>query len=177
MGASNCNSNYDKISLKDTPYIIPQDIDFQFAQSLKIERDYDDSLCEKVIEHGRQGYFFESFSGRYNICQEALISWLNDKENPNFEDFRSAVKISMSACLHYWNCKLNCALDNFNNLGGSVPVLKSMISDIMKGMPKGLRAFQFENLEAPDTPEEIKYRRMLKDKEEEYNIYMGKSEI
>ena len=137
-----------------------------FSLENTIIRDYTIDLCDKIIKHGREGYFIESFSGRYNICTESMVNWINSKDNKEYDDFRSALKISMSASFHYWNCELIHALKNFSELGASIPVLRGILGDIVKTMPKGLRDMQFENLVAPDTPEQ----RELKEK-------MGKDKI
>ena len=183
------SSQYDKIDLKETkdykreyppespepPEATP--FDCEFEEGTDIVRDYHEGLCVLVIMHGRAGYFFESFAGRFNICPTAMFDWISEKDSDTYVNFRSSVKIAMSACLHFWNCKLIHALDNFAILGDIIPTVRAMIKDLTGSMPKELRNMQFENLVSPDTPEEAKRRAEMKRSEEEYNLMRGTENV
>jgi len=108
-----------------------------FNKSTIIQTKYTNDLCMRVIEHGQSGLFIEGFAGREQVCMDAMCQWLsNPKEYP---DFNSAVKVSISASIHYWNELLLHALNHFDLFGSSVPVIRQILSDIMKSTPKELR--------------------------------------
>jgi hypothetical protein len=118
-----------------------------FEQSTEIIRAYNFDLCSMVITHGQNGLFIEGFSGRYNVCFNAICDWLSSSD-PIYDDFKSACKISVSACIHFWNEELNHAVMERN--WAAVAAIKTILADIMKSMPKGLR----ENMLADLAPED-----------------------
>lgn len=145
----------------------------KFHNSKIIITEYTSDLCEKIIEHGRQGHFIETFSGAYNVCSDKMGDWINKKDDNRYDEFRSAVKISQSATLHYWNCELINAVKNYKDLGSLIPSLRGILSDIMKTTPKGLRDLQFDNLIAPDTPEERKTKNKSDELKKLQSAFMG----
>lgn len=121
----------------------------KFSDSLDIITDYDDSFCELVIKHGRQGLFIEQFSGKHNICFKMINSWLSDTDT--YSKFDSAVKISISACLHFWMTRLMDAINNGD--WDAVPVLSQIVNNLTKSIPKELRSNLLNDL-TPETSEQ-----------------------
>lgn len=122
--------------------------------------DYSEELCEWVIEHGQAGFLIEGWCGKYSVCVDSMNKWLSEKDakgNYTYPEFRSAVKISQSACLHYWCGLLNHSIQNFMVAGSMIPIIRNIISDIIKTTPTPLRDMQFDNLHT-ETQEQIDRR-------------------
>lgn len=137
------------------PTVIP--CNHEFVKYEGIIREYSPELCELIINHGRQGKFIEGFFGKYNICTDEFCKWLSNKEDkPEYRDFQSAVKISISASIHYWNEVFNFAIDNFIEYAQIIPVIRNILSDIMKSTPKELRENLYDNLQRETADEKSK---------------------
>lgn len=113
-----------------------------FVDGNTIQTEYTPDLCDKVMEYGKQGFLIEGFSGRYNVCTDAMCKWLSKPDE--YPEFNSAVKISISACIHYWQHELQFALEQGDYQ--AVQVIRSIISDMMKSTPKQLRENLFDTL-------------------------------
>ena len=76
-----------------------------------------------------------------------MVEWI---ESPDelYKNFKSAVNISISASLHYWNHELTHAIEHRDT--DMIATLRGIVSDIMKSTPKILRNKQFEGLETPE---------------------------
>lgn len=113
-----------------------------FIDTTTIIREYTNELCDKVIEYGREGKLIEGFAGKYNICMDAMCEWISkEKEYP---DFNSAVKIAVSACVHYWMEELQYAIQKRD--WNAVAVIRSILDGLTKSIPKELREGLFTNL-------------------------------
>ena len=80
---------YDDYSVSKPPELEQEDRELcahEFVKSTKILRDYSNDLCNKVIEHGRKGLLIEGFSGKYNVCTDAICKWLSEPEK--YPDFK-----------------------------------------------------------------------------------------
>ena len=143
----------------------------EFDEQQDIIRDYSPQLCTKVIAHGRSGLFIEGFAGKYNVCMDTMCKWLsNVKEYP---EFNSAVKISISACIHYWNEELNHAITSSD--WQSVTPIKGILSEIMKSTPKQLREGLFNNL-INKSAEDIAREELLDNEKLLYNLTTGNNQ-
>lgn len=128
----------------------------EFRNTDGVIYEYADEICNWIIDYGRQGFFIEGFAGKYNISQDSMTDWLNAPKE-EFIEFKAAVKLCMSAAIHYWQEELMNAInnDNYDRVG----IIKSVLSDLMRITPKSLRELQFANLEpaaAPDNSEKKK---------------------
>jgi hypothetical protein len=132
-----------------------------FVKDLGVIRGYSSDLCNKVIEHGRNGLFIEGFSGRYNVCMDEICRWLSEPEG--YREFCSAVKISVSACIHYWNEELTYAIGNGD--WSAVTAIRGMLSEIMRSTPKALRENLFNNLNVKDAEEIAEHNENMKQAE------------
>lgn len=126
-------------------------------EHIEIIIDYTDELCSKVINHGKDGYLIDGFAGRYNICVDKMCNWIsktavNINEGIYQPDFHSAVKISISACIHYWDKRL---MDEINSENwDAVPVIKSILNGLMRTTPDQLTKDLYNNLHS-DTAQDI----------------------
>jgi hypothetical protein len=160
----------DKIE-EEEEIISPFEIIFENKNIIK---KYNPKLCSWVIQHGQEGMFIEGFCGRYNICVDSMNKWLSDKNKKNeyiYFEFRSAVKISQSACLHYWNSRLQHAIKNFVLESSLIPVIRTIIADIIKTTPTPLRSMQGEGLEEPDTPEQKELKARIKNEKDDIALF------
>lgn len=124
----------------------PPKCEHVFEHDSDIITEYSTELCEKVIEYGRGGMLIEGFSGKFKVCTNAICRWLSlPKEYPEWD---SAVKISVSACVHYWQEELHHAMDQTD--WTAVQNIRMILADINKSMPKQLREGLFDNLQKPD---------------------------
>jgi hypothetical protein len=146
-------SHYEKKEEIKLPPPPPVKCEHIFENEANIIKDYDPEICNWVIEHGKQGYYIEAFQGKYNVSVDAMMDWLSSPKG-QFEDFKNAFKISISASLYYWNQELIHALDNMDTCADKIPHIRSILADIMKSTPKALREMQFNNLR-PKTAQEI----------------------
>lgn len=116
----------------------------KFNKATEIQTEYSDDLCERVVEHGQHGLFIEGFAGKEKVCMDSICKWLS---NPiDYPEFNSAVKVSISASIHFWNELLLHSLNHFDLCGSAVPVIRQILADIMKSTPKELRDGLFNNL-------------------------------
>jgi hypothetical protein len=132
-----------------------------FSTHKEIIREYSTDLCTKVIEHGRNGLFIEGFSGRYNVCMDEICKWLSNPDE--YSDFCSAVKISVSAAIHYWNEELNHAINNTD--WQAVTAIRGMLSEIMRSTPKALRENLFNQLSSNSAEDVAKHNENIKQAE------------
>lgn len=58
---------------------------------------YDDSMPDKLIEHMKEGYSFESFGAIANVHRSCLYQWLE-----KHEDFREAKELATVKSLFQW---------------------------------------------------------------------------
>lgn len=151
------NTSYDPAyyDVKPEPKLLepPAKCNHVFENEDKIIKEYSPEICEWVIEHGKNGYYIEAFSGKYNVAVDSMTEWLSTPKG-EYEDFKSAFKISISAALYYWNQELIHALDHMDTCADKIPHIRSILADIMKSTPKALREMQFNNLR-PKTAQEI----------------------
>jgi hypothetical protein len=129
--------------------------------------EYSDNLCIKLIQFGREGNFIQGFPGKYNICSKTFNSVWLDRENTKYEKFRSAAKTAMSACFHFYNSELLHAIANYETLGPSIPILRSILMDLIKMTPKSILDLQFEDIDKQETEEE---RRQRLDREQKQKL-------
>ena len=138
-------------------------VDIKCVHSFKklddIKRDYHPIFCQYVIEHGRGGLLIEGFSGKYNICMDMICKWLSSPTE--YADFNSAVKISISASIHYWNEELQHSISNGNWEG--VRAIKAILADIMRSTPRQLREGLFNNLVVQNADDIAKQKEIESD--------------
>ena len=133
----------------------PEKCSHTFAPIKDIQKDYTDDLCEKVIKYGREGKLIEGFAGRFNVCPNSMCKWLSEPDK--YPDFDSAVKISVSACIHYWLEELQHAIESGD--WQYVGLVRNILSDIMKSMPKELREGLFDRLDRESAEDKSKRER------------------
>lgn len=136
----------------------------EFIQDYAIIDVYSDDLCEKVIEYGRQGLFIDGFAGRYNVSIVAMCNWLSKPDE--YPKFNAAIKISHSACIHYYNQELLHSIQCGD--WQAVANIKSILAEIMKTTPKELRENLYNNLRVK-TPEELEAEQ----KAQSHTILLG----
>lgn len=150
--------------MKNDKYDLPEEkpefpeCQHDFNKSTIIQTEYTDDLCVRVVEHGRNGLFIEGFAGKENVCMDSICQWLSNPEK--YPEFNSAVKVSISASIHFWNELLLHSLKHFHLCGSAVPVIRQILADIMKSTPKELREGLFNNLHQK-TAEEIEREKSL----------------
>jgi hypothetical protein len=122
---------------------IQVNFDAQF-EGLEVIYDYDQRLCDLVIQYGREGNKIEGFAGKYNINPDAMSSWLSDAGGKTEPEFTIACKISVCACYHYWNGLYTHTLkqcmaekDGFEAL----PHIYNVVKEIEKSMPNTINPF------------------------------------
>jgi len=163
-------SKYDNYDDRDERDALPQ-CEHVFNNQDKVITEYSEEICDWLIDYGRHGYHIRGFCGKYNICVNAMGRWLS-AEDGKYEEFKSAVTISVSAATHYWNEELIHALKNMNTCGESLPLIRGILSDIMKYTPKNLQDMSFNNLKVK-TAEELERENRQKEEEETYNAFRG----
>ena len=126
-------------------------------EPIEIIVDYTEELCSKVINYGKDGYLIDGFAGKYNICVDSMCNWIsktasNINQGMYKPDFHSAVKISISACIHYWNNRLmdEISAENWD----AVAVIKSILNGLMRTTPDQLTKGLYNNLHS-DTAQDI----------------------
>lgn len=67
---------------------------------------YNPDYCDLVIEHMRDGYMIESFSGRIGVGPSTVYKWKN--ENPEFAE---AIEIGFRAALWHWEKVLKASAE------------------------------------------------------------------
>lgn len=132
-----------------------------FSDDKEVIREYSADLCVKVIEHGRSGLFIEGFSGRYNVCMDEICRWLSNPDE--YGNFCSAVKVSVSASIHYWNEELNHAISNAD--WQAVTAIRGMLSEIMRSTPKALRENLFNHLSSDSAEDVARHNNNIKQAE------------
>lgn len=120
----------------------------KFVKSTEIVREYNPDLCNQLIEYGREGLLFiDGFAGKYNVCVDKIWEWINSTEE-EYEDFRSAYKICVTACIHYWNEELVYAVNNRD--WQAVTAIRNILSEVVKTVSKGVK----EGVLAGNVPED-----------------------
>lgn len=145
----------------------------EYPKDTQLRTEYDDDLCDLVLEFGRAGNFIQGFCGHYNICTETMNKeWLN-REKKEYAKFRSAVKTAQSAVFDFYNKELIHAIQNYEQLGSSVNVIRSILSELMKSTPAALRDLQFEDVNADETPEERSIRLKKENEKRQFEAFRG----
>ena len=86
------------------------------------------------------------------MCNWISKTAVNINEGIYQPDFHSAVKISISACIHYWDKRL---MDEINSENwDAVPVIKSILNGLMRTTPDQLTKDLYNNLHS-DTAQDI----------------------
>lgn len=129
----------------------------------KIITEYNPDLCRLVIEHGEEGYFIENFAGHHFIDIDKMLEWLSSPEG-EYMEFKSSFKISISACLYYWNVRLMDSLNDIEQYGSLIPVIKGILSDLNKSIPSELRDFCFGGFKVKSAEELELEKKKNKDK-------------
>jgi len=142
-----------------------------FANVKKVRTEYGDDLCEKVINYGREGKRIEAFAGKFNVCVNKMCEWLSNPQK--YSAFDSAVKVSQSACIHYWLEELQHAISACD--WQAVAQIRSILSDLNKYIPKELSEGLFNNLKQR-TADDLARENELKTEEGFFSALGGKSE-
>jgi hypothetical protein len=137
-----------------------------FTTGKNIRREYSPDLCDNIIDHGRSGLYLHGFAGKYNISVIDMCDWLSKpKEYP---DFVTAVRISHSACIHYYNEELL----HFMTLQdwAAVAQVKATLAELMKVTPKELTEGLYSNLSVQTAASIQEEEQRDKDAEFQQNI-------
>ena len=141
-----------------------------FNKETELVTEYTPDLCAKVIDFCRQGYFVEGFAGKFNICSKTLHSVWLDRQNAEYEEFRSAVKTAKSALIYYYNSKLKDYIDDEESTN-KIGIIRSILSDLMRTVPVALTQLQFEDVDLNETAENRAKRKQLEGKIMEFNLF------
>lgn len=128
-----------------------------FADGHDIVNEYDDWICEELINYGREGLFIEGFVGKYNINQVNFNKWITAPDG-EYEELKAARNVCFSACIHVWCSRLNHAVENSD--WQAVGALKAIINDMMKSVPKHFRDGMSDGYN-PEDPEEKQRQEKL----------------
>lgn len=161
---------YEEMTIEPPPPEIPK-CEHVFRNLDKVITEYSPEIDEWVINHGRFGYYIEGFCGEYNVSVDEMMKWLSSPVG-EYEEFKTAVKISISASLAYWNQELMHAIKERDFQ--VINIIKSILADIMRSTPKELRNMQFNNL-INKTPEEIAAEEKQKAEENLQKAFRGKT--
>ena len=58
---------------------------------------FDEMYCDQLIKHMSNGFSYESFAGKIQVCRDSLYAW--EKANPTW---KAAKEIAVEACLFFW---------------------------------------------------------------------------
>lgn len=122
-----------------------------FADGYSIITEYEPRLCELLIEHGRAGLFIETFIGRYNISNKKFNEWISE-DSEDYQDFKAAYSIAISAAIYVWNAKLSNAVDAGD--WQAVAQIKAILSEMMKAMPSKQIRESFTDGYNQETPQQ-----------------------
>ena len=137
-----------------------------FANVKKVRTEYGDDLCEKVINYGREGKRIEAFAGKFNVCVNKMCEWLSNPQK--YPEFDSAIKVSQSACIHYWLEELQHAISACD--WQAVAQIRSILSDLNKYIPKELSEGLFNNLKQQSAEDRVEEAR-----QDKLRAFMGAS--
>ena len=140
-----------------------------FIEGTEICREYTADLCDKIIEHGRAGLYLHGFAGKYNISVIDMCNWLSKPKD--YPDFATAIRISHSACIHYYNEELLHYIGKQN--WDAVSSVKSTLAELMKVTPKELTEGLYSNLAVQTSAEIQAEEQREKDAEFQQNILGG----
>lgn len=71
---------------------------------------YKPEYCEMLIEHMKQGYSFDSFTGVIGKCRKTLYNWVD-----THPDFKEAKEIAFGKCQMWWEKQAIDGLYNFKD--------------------------------------------------------------
>lgn len=116
----------------------------------QIIKEYDPRFINEIINHCTYGGSVESFSGEKGIDPDALTRWTED-----YEDFKAAVKVAISAEYRYWEKELHFALTSKDN-DFRLASINRKLGEIGKLLlANGLRSSLYKNLTGESEDHEV----------------------